>query len=212
MRKECAHRVAEDEVDMIEYYRETLGKLFGGIENVPPMKEVERRSMEFSSEVEEDGYVPLNRCQNSMVRGETFKGNWFIYLIALPSTVSSKTDSHVGWTTNPLVDIYLLNSGQTIYKHIGRNISMAIPHWKLDKVIGTLTCEEQAEHLAHIWTDNTRGKKSKRDKAPFISESADAPLYTFTEHLGEETMESLLRDAYISDEFRTTLLQELERK
>lgn len=203
----------EEEFDIVEYYRDTLSKLCGGAENIPPARERKRRSFRFTTKEDGEGYIPLNRCQMCMIHGETFKGNWFIYLITLPSTVSSKTDSHVGWTTNPLVDVYLLNKGQTIYKHIDRNISMAVPHWKLDKVIGTLTCEEQAEDFAYMWVDGTRGKKSKREKAPFLSEASDAPLYTFTERLTEgETMESLLNNLCTSEEFRSFILGELNRE
>lgn len=203
------------EVKIIEYYQDALVQLYGNLENIPPIKKGGKRVWKFTTnqEEEEEGYIRLNRSQMCLLRGETFRGNWFIYLITLPPTVTSKTDSHVGWTTNPLVDIYLLNQGKTIYKHVDRNISMAIPHWKLDRVIGPLTCEEQAQYFANIWADGTRGMKSKRDKATFLSEATDSPLYTYTEKLGEgETIEILLDETYINDKFRKNLLQELNRK
>lgn len=199
-----------DDFNISDAYRETLSKIYGN--HLPEVTEKKSRVFQFSShEKEEDGYIELNRVQMAMIKGETFKGNWFIYLITLPPSVSSKTDSHVGWTTNPLVDLYLLNKGCVIYKHIDRNIAMAIPHWKLDRVIGTLTCEEQAIYFAHMWVYGTRGKGSKRDKAPFLSEASDSNLFSFEEHLGEyESMENLLNSIYISQDMRSTLLEELE--
>lgn len=206
----------EEEMKILEYYGDALLQLYGTLENIPPVRQGTRRMWQFTTvieEEEEEGHIRLNRFQMSLLRGETFKGNWFIYLITLPSTVSSKTDSHVGWTTNPLIDIYLLNQGKTIYKHVDRNISMAIPHWKLDRVIGPLTCEEQAQYFAYIWADGTRGMKSKREKSTFLAEATDAPLYTFTEKLADgETIESLLNETPINNQFRNNLLQALNRK
>jgi hypothetical protein len=111
----------------------------------------------------------------------------------------SKTDSHVGYSTNPLLDLFCHN--QRLF--VDRNTCMAAPHWMLDIVLGPFASKEQAVECGRGWVSRTRGKEPKREKAPFLASIYDVDMYSFrvepaTE--GESKMQQLLAQ-YAPPEF-----------
>jgi hypothetical protein len=120
---------------------------------------------------------------------QSYKGRYFLYLMS--HSVISKTDSHVCYSTNPLVDIFCHNRRLTV----NRNTCMAAPHWMIDIVIGPFASKEQAIECGRIWVSHTRGKESKRDKAEFLASISNVDIYSFKEKSRVPLEELLARDA-----------------
>lgn len=148
-------------------------------------------------ESEGNGVINITLREMSMIRNETYCGNWYVYLMS--HTVTSKTDSYIGFTTNPLTDIYLLNQKKVPDE---RNTSMAAPHWVLDQVNGPIICKDAAREFARIWTIGTRGKKSKRNRGVLVAKLSNTNHYTFERKLGEdENLENLLINSFTAPSF-----------
>jgi len=137
--------------------------------------------------------ISVDALTKSELTRTLYKGRYFIYLMS--HSVISKTDSHVGYTTNPLVDLFCHNN----HLFVDRNTCMAAPHWMLDIVLGPFPSKEQAIECGRIWVDRTRGKESKRDKAEFLAETHNVDMYSFSE-VGREPVKALL-ERFASCEF-----------
>jgi hypothetical protein len=118
-----------------------------------------------------------------------YTGKYFIFLMSLPHSITSKTDSYVGHTTNPIAEVYRHNNKLTI----DRNTCMAAPNWKLDIVLGPFICKEAAIDCGRAWVNGTRGKESKRAKAPFLASAHNVNIYTYTKQ-SDRPFEELLTE------------------
>jgi hypothetical protein len=130
----------------------------------------------------------LDKCDLSM---ESYKGRYFIYLMSLSHPVVSKTDSHIGYSTNPLMDLYCHN-----HKLMGdRSTCIAAPYWMLDIVIGPFASKKQAVECGRVWVNQTRGKEPKRNKAPFLASISNADMFSFTRECTQSIEDLLIRYA-----------------
>ena len=132
--------------------------------------------------------IAVNALEKSELTLTPYKGRYFIYLMS--HSVVSKTDSHVGYTTNPLVDLFCHNHRL----FVDRNTCMAAPHWMLDIVLGPFASKEQAIECGRTWVSRTRGKEPKREKAPLLARIYNVDMYSFrvTAQPGAETTQELL--------------------
>lgn len=117
----------------------------------------------------------------------SYTGEYFVFLMS--HSVVSKTDSHIGYTTNPITSVY--NHNERIFPD--RNTSLAAPNWELDIVMGPFICKEEAIDCSRAWVNGTRGKVSKREKAPYLSRAYNVNMYTYKKK-SERPLEELLRE------------------
>lgn len=115
--------------------------------------------------------VPKNVM--AILQGKPFTGVYYAYLMT-HSLYGKKTSAHVGYSTNPMYDVYLHNT----LAFNDRTTSAAAPHWILDMVLGAFLSVELAIECTKEWVSHTRGKESKRKKAYFLSRIYKVPLYS----------------------------------
>lgn len=116
-----------------------------------------------------------------------YQGKYFIFLMT--HAMNSKTDSFVGYTLNPILDVIRHNDKT----YFDRNTCMAAPHWILDIVMGPFICKEVAIDCARALVNGTRGKEAKRNKAPYLSTLYNVSLYRYNEKL-QEPLDQVLRE------------------
>lgn len=135
--------------------------------------------------VQEPGLGQLTPLQLAHMYGYTYDGEYYTFLMS--HNVSSKTDSYVGYTTNPVRDVYLHNERLIP----DRNTAAAAGNWELDVVLGPFACKAVAIDCGRTWVHGTRGKLPKRKKAPFLSNAFNVPMYDCRTKL-EEPFEDYL--------------------
>lgn len=108
----------------------------------------------------------------STLQRKPFLGLHYAFLMTHP-LFGKKTSANVGYSTNPMYDVHLHNT----LAINDRTTSAAAPHWILDIVLGPFISVELAIECTKEWVTHTRGKKSKRKKAYFLSRIYDVPLY-----------------------------------
>lgn len=107
------------------------------------------------------------------LQGKVFTGNHYVFLMTHPLQ-GKKTSAHVGYSTNPMYDVYLHNT----LAIPDRTTSAAAPHWILDMVLGPFISAEIAIECSKELVSHTRGKDSKRKKAILLSRIYNVPLYS----------------------------------
>ncbi len=123
------------------------------------------------------------------LRQRDYDGDDFLYMMSHDR--SSKTDSYVARTKNPVRDVYLHNEKCTG----DRNTCAAAPHWRLDLVLGPFVGVGEATHCGQAWVRGTRGKRPKRQKAHTLAKLYNKPLYDWRERLRESFAPYLARVA-----------------
>ena len=120
-----------------------------------------------------EGVMVIPKFLMDTLQGQRHKGGCYAYLIT-HSLCGKKTSAHIGYSTNPMIDLHLHNS----LAMGDRTTSAAAPHWILDMVLGPFISTEMAIECTREWVSYTRGKESKRRKAYFLSRIYDVPLYS----------------------------------
>ncbi len=123
--------------------------------------------------VENPQPIRVDAQQKCELLSQPYKGRYFVYLMS--HSVVSKTDSHVGYSTNPIIDILCHNRKIVV----DRNTCMAAPFWVLDIVLGPFSSLAEAVECARIWVSRTRGKEPKRDKGEFLAGVFDVDMYSY---------------------------------
>ena len=118
----------------------------------------------------------IDAQQKCELMSEPYKGRYFVYLMS--HSVISKTDSHVAYSTNPIVDI-ICHNHRIAAPVIDRNTCMAAPFWVLDIVLGPFASLAEAIECARIWVNRTRGKEPKRDKGQYLASVFDVDMYSY---------------------------------
>lgn len=131
--------------------------------------------------------IYLCAFEHAVLEHREYEGEFFIFLMS--HAMSSKTDSYVGYTRNPIRDV-IRHNDKTIPD---RNTSMAAPYWNLDIVLGPFVCKEHAIDCARSWVSGTRGKIAKRKKAPFLSSAYNVPMYHYNESMTIDQFEDILK-------------------
>lgn len=143
-------------------------------------------------EVTPPGHTRVSARTYREMRRQPYRGDYYLSLMS--HNVSSKTDSHVSFTKNPVRDIFLHNE-RLIPGPEARNTCVAAPHWQLDIVIGPFVCRGEALDCGHAWVRGTRGKKAKRKKAPVLAALYNKPLYDWRQQLPGSFTAFLVREA-----------------
>jgi hypothetical protein len=151
---------------------------------------VERRCTTYASsppteEEAEEAEAELSAQHVATLHGESYAGEHFVYLMT--HSVPAKIHSFVGFTTNPLTELFLHNRRRSV----DRNTCSAAPHWELDIVLGPFVCRELAIDCGHALVTQTRGKEKRREKAPVLSHDYNAGIYTYRVK-SDERLETLL--------------------
>jgi hypothetical protein len=107
------------------------------------------------------------------------------------SLKGKKTSAHIGYSKNPMYDLYLHNN----LIENDRTTNTAAPDWILDMVLGPFSCLNKAIECSKEWVDNTRGKPSKRKKAYLLSRLYNVNLYTRQIPLKESFTDYIKRTA-----------------
>jgi len=118
-----------------------------------------------------DELVTLDALQLCQMHGVNYMGDHFVFLMS--HSISSKTDSYVAHTRNPLRDVYLHNTRRLP----DRNTCVAAPYWELDCVLGPFNSVAVAKDCGRMLVHGTRGKVPKRKKSPFLSQGFNVPLF-----------------------------------
>jgi hypothetical protein len=150
---------------------------------------VQRRRINMIISVEEEpGEEDVDAYEHALLCCDAeYKGRYFIFLMT--HAMNSKTDSFVGYTLNPILDVIRHNDKT----YFDRNTCMAAPHWILDIVMGPFICKEVAIDCARALVNGTRGKEAKRNKAPYLSTLYNVSLYRYNEKL-QEPLDQVLRE------------------
>lgn len=135
-----------------------------------------------------------------ILQNRMYDGIYYTFLMT-HSLIGKKTDTNIGYSTNPIYDIYLHNN-QLIND---RTTNAAAPFWVLDMVLGPFTSFNKAFVCSKEWVSGTRGKVSKRKKAHFLNNDYDVNLYSseirpkkpFLEYLKDIAHHSYI-DTYLS--------------
>jgi hypothetical protein len=135
------------------------------------------------------GIMEIDNLQKSELYNISYDGKYFVFLMSLPQSVPNKTDSHIGYTPNPIANVYMYNE-KFIFD---RSTSMAAPNWELDIVMGPFICKKAAHNCANAWVNGTRGKESKRSKALYLSSVYNVNIYTYQKKC-ERSLEELLKE------------------
>ena len=137
---------------------------------------------------EEEEEEELDAYEHALLYSDAeYGGRYFIFLMT--HAMNSKTDSYVGFSLNPILDVIRHNDKT----YFDRNTCMAAPHWILDVVMGPFICKETAIDCARALVNGTRGKEAKRNKAPYLSTLYNVSLYRYNEKL-TEPFDQLLRE------------------
>lgn len=198
-----------EQLDITSYYQSGLTAIYGSKEKIPEpvtvkseayllfsdnivVRDVDENEAGVEEEDEMKEMIEVSISELVCLYGGHEDGQWYTYLASLPDCIVNKTDSYIGYTTNPLADIHLHNA--KLLPTPDRDTGSAAPHWMLDIVLGPFLCEELAKQCGKLWVIKTRGKKSKRNRASILAGFFNVPLYTFQEKLIDTTMTHLLRD------------------
>jgi len=114
------------------------------------------------------GSVELNNMEHCHLHSKTYTGEYFVFLMS--HSISGRTDSSVGYTTNPLREVCLRNQ---------RHFCEGDATWLLDIVLGPFSCMEIARDCGFSWVTGTRGKIPKREKAPYLSSAYCVAIYSY---------------------------------
>ena len=155
---------------------------------VPTHSEVSKFMTSIERKVKKE-VTHIDSLQKSELCSTPYTGKYFVFLMSLPHSIASKTDSYVGYTPNPIAEVYRHNHKLTV----DRNTCMAAPHWRLDIALGPFICKEVAIECGRAWVNGTRGKDSKRAKAAFLASAYNVNMYTYTEK-SERQIEDLLEE------------------
>lgn len=147
------------------------------------------QSAQFELQEQPAGQTRVSARTYCEMRGQPYRGDYYLSLMS--HNVSSKTDSHVSFTKNPVRDVFLHNERRIQ----DRNTCVAAPHWQLDIVMGPFVCRGEALDCGHAWVRGTRGKTAKRNKAPVLASLYNKPLYDWRQPLQESFGAFLVREA-----------------
>jgi len=128
-----------------------------------------------SSTDEEDveSIMEVPKAILAVLQGKPFTGRHYAFLMTHP-LYGKKTSANVAYSTNPMYDVHLHNT----LAINDRTTSAAAPYWILDIVLGPFISAELAIECTREWVSHTRGKKSKRKKAVFLSQIYGVPMYS----------------------------------
>lgn len=138
--------------------------------------------------IESENQLSLTRLEYVQMKGEIFEGDYYTFLMT--HNVSSKTDSYVGCTKNPLKEIYLHNEKKTG----DRTTAEAAPYWKPDIIMGPFFCRIEAIECGLALVNHSRGKKQKRLKAKELGRAYNVNVYDREERLNCSFEEYLNRE------------------
>mgnify|MGYP000509361440 CR=1 FL=1 len=120
-----------------------------------------------------------------------FRGIYYSFLMT-HSLQGEKTSANIGFSTNPMLDVYLHNNLLTN----DRTTKAAAPYWVLDMVLGPFPFKEKAVHCSEEWVSGTRGKDSKRKKAALLKIIHNVNLYDSGRPLGVPFRDFLITRAH----------------
>jgi hypothetical protein len=120
-----------------------------------------------------------------------FCGIYYSFLMT-HSLQGEKTSANIGFSTNPMLDVYRHNNLLTN----DRTTKAAAPFWVLDMVLGPFPFKEKAVHCSEEWVSGTRGKDSKRKKAALLKIIHNVNLYDSGRPLGVPFRDFLITRAH----------------
>lgn len=129
-----------------------------------------------------------------------FRGVYYSFLMT-HSLQGEKTSANIGYSTNPMLDVYRHNNLLTN----DRTTKAAAPYWVLDMVLGPFPFKEKAIHCSNEWVSGTRGKDSKRKKATLLKIIHNVNLYDSGHSVGVS-----FRDFLISQQAQPSLLKKYD--
>lgn len=129
-----------------------------------------------------------------------FRGVYYSFLMT-HSLQGEKTSANIGYSTNPMLDVYRHNNLLTN----DRTTKAAAPYWVLDMVLGPFPFKEKAIHCSNEWVSGTRGKDSKRKKATLLKIIHNVNLYDSGHPVGVS-----FRDFLITQQAHPSLLKKYD--
>lgn len=137
-----------------------------------------------------DGVAVISSVLMCALKRIPYRGVHYTFLMT-HALKGKKTSAHIGWSTNPMLDLHLHNSLGTN----DRTTSTAAPYWVLDMVLGPFICLNKAKACSKEWVSHTRGKPSKRKKGHLLSKLYDVNLYSRALKRKERFVDYLRRKA-----------------
>ncbi len=149
--------------------RISKSKKFSRNEELLAQREKQRALLENT----EESIAVIPKSILCAIKNKINTGIYYTFLMT-HSLKGKKTSAHIGYSTNPMYDVYLHNN--LIIND--RTTNTAAPHWVLDIVLGPFSCRNKAIECSKEWVNNTRGKPSKRKKGYLLSKVDAVNLYT----------------------------------
>ena len=121
----------------------------------------------------DSGVMVVSARQLALMENRVFRGEFYAFLMT-HSLQGKKTDTHIGYSTNPILEIHKHNTLQIN----DRTTNTAAPHWRADIVIGPVHCLRKVILLCEDWVRGTRGKDSKRKRALVLARMYGVDIYS----------------------------------
>lgn len=174
--RECAERARDLRGEYSEFFSQVERRMYGP----PDCAEPERRLVSMAIDGAPDGTLTLGNLARCQAQGCLYTGECFAYM--LTQNEPGRTNSHVGYSANPLREACLYNA-----RHKRHSGSLG-GGWRLEGASGPFTCVEHAIDYCQSLVMGTRGKEAKCIKMPWLSSAYDKPLYSYSESRPEDLL------------------------
>ncbi len=120
----------------------------------------------------ESGAMVIDASTLALLEQRAYQGAYWAFMMT-HALQGKKTDTRIGYSTNPLLTIYRHNA-----MLMGdRATSAAAPHWRADILVGTFASLAHVVCFCEDWVDGTRGKTSKRRHGHFLARINNKRIY-----------------------------------
>lgn len=155
---------------------ESTSAASGGSARTPGKKKLARKPEPVAPDAviceRESGIMVISARQLALLENRVYRGEYYAFLMT-HSLQGKKTDTHIGYSTNPIMEIHRHNT-----LRIDRTTKTAAPHWRADIFLGPVHCLAKVIALCRDWVDGTRGKESKRKRATLLARVYNVDIYS----------------------------------
>jgi hypothetical protein len=198
--RDCASRTRDLRADLAHFFADAPPRRFGPPDSTQPERGLWHLSLAASdrSPAGTTGTLELGNLAVCQALERVYTGEYFAYL--LTQSEPGRTNSLVGYSTNPLREVCLYNARQ----------ERASGGWMLDAAVAGFTCKEEAADFGQSLVTGTRGKDAKRDKIPWLATAYNKQLYSYKQQpaVGDDGLAQVL--ARYSDPCFTEVYREMQ--
>ena len=135
-----------------------------------------------------NGMISLSHLEYAQLMCMTFEGEYYVFLMT--HRIASKTDSFIGYTKDPLRDIYLHNSK----KKMDHTTAAAAPYWVPNIILGKFFSRMEAIECGLIWVNKARGQNRKKERGEWLGQAFYSNVYDIDKEMSDDTFKEYLRN------------------